>query len=126
MTLSLIFIGLLGSLMHKIKIPIESALWGLLLGYTLPWLVNKFYFIWRKHDGFGGGDFKLLAALGVWLGWQNILPILTIASVLALLVALTLMLKGKKIHLKTKLPFGPFLIMASVIMFYYPIDKFIL
>jgi leader peptidase (prepilin peptidase)/N-methyltransferase len=72
--------------------------------------------MWRKQDGFGGGDFKLLAGLGAWLGWKSIIPIISIASVTALVTTFLLMLYGKKINLKTQLPFGPFLILASVIM----------
>ena len=96
-----------------------------MLGFGLPWSVNKIYFMWRKHDGFGGGDFKLLAGLGAWLGWQDIIPIISIASVTALATTFLLMLYGKKINLKTQLPFGPFLIMASVIIFldvFHPLE----
>ena len=117
LTLSLLIIGLIASSLHYTSISIESALLGSFLGYILPWSVNKIYFMWRKHDGFGGGDFKLLSGLGAWFGWQSIIPIISIASVTAIAITFLLMLYGKKINLKTQLPFGPFLIMASVIIF---------
>ena len=117
LTLSLLIIGLVASSLNYISISFESSLSGAILGFALPWTVNKIYFMWRKHDGFGGGDFKLLAALGAWLGWQSIIPIISIASVSALATTFLLMLYGRKINLKTQLPFGPFLIMASVIIF---------
>jgi leader peptidase (prepilin peptidase)/N-methyltransferase len=125
LTLSLLAIGLMSSSLRLISIPIESALLGSILGYGLPWSVNKIYFMWRKHDGFGGGDFKLLAALGAWLGWKSIIPIISIASLSALAITFLLMLHGRKINLKTQLPFGPFLIIASVIIFldiFHPLE----
>jgi leader peptidase (prepilin peptidase)/N-methyltransferase len=125
LTLSLLIIGLIASSFHLTSITIESAVLGAVLGYGLPWSVNKIYYIWRKHDGFGGGDFKLLAGLGAWLGWKSIIPIISIASVTALVTTFLLMLYGKKINLKTQLPFGPFLILASVIMFldiFHPLE----
>jgi len=121
LTLSLLAIGLIASLFQIILISFESSLLGSILGYGLPWSVNKIYLLWRKHDGFGGGDFKLLAGLGAWLGWQSIIPIISIASVNALVITVLLMLYGKKINLKTQIPFGPFLIIGSVIMFF---DKY--
>ena len=78
-----------------------------------------------QRGWFGGGDFKLLAGLGAWLGWQNIIPIISIASVTAIATTVLLMLYGKKMSLKSKLPFGPFLIMASVIIFldiFHPLE----
>jgi leader peptidase (prepilin peptidase)/N-methyltransferase len=116
LTFSLLIIGLIASSLHLTSIAIESAALGAVLGYVLPWSVNKIYYMWRKQDGFGGGDFKLLAGLGAWLGWKSIIPIISIASVTALVTTFLLMLYGKKINLKTQLPFGPFLILASVIM----------
>ena len=125
LTLSLLVIGLIASSLNYISISFASSLLGSMLGFGLPWSVNKIYFMWRKHDGFGGGDFKLLAGLGAWLGWQDIIPIISIASVIALVTTFLLMLYGKKINLKTQLPFGPFLIMASVIIFldvFHPLE----
>jgi leader peptidase (prepilin peptidase)/N-methyltransferase len=127
LTLSLCLLGLIASLLQLISVPIESALLGSVLGYSLPWSVNKIYYLWRKHDGFGGGDFKLLGSLGAWMGWQSVIPIISIASITALLATFLLMLYGKKISLKTQLPFGPFLILASIIIFldiFHPLKAF--
>lgn len=125
LTLSLLIIGLMSSSLDYISISFESSLLGSILGFALPWSVNKIYYVWRKHDGFGGGDFKLLAGLGAWLGWKSIIPIISIASVTALATTILLMVYGKKINLKTQLPFGPFLIAASVIIFldiFHPLE----
>jgi len=125
LTLSLLAIGLIASSLNFISISIESAFFGAILGFSLPWSVNKIYYLWRKEDGFGGGDFKLLGGLGAWLGWQSIIPIISIASVTAIATTVLLMLYGKKMSLKSKLPFGPFLIMASVIIFldiFHPLE----
>jgi leader peptidase (prepilin peptidase)/N-methyltransferase len=118
LTISLSILGLTASFFEWVSTPIESALFGLALGYGLPWIVNKIYYAWRKQDGFGAGDFKLLAALGIWLGWKYVIPILFASAVLAILYALFLRLLGQKINLKTQLPYGPFLITISVLIFF--------
>lgn len=118
LTISLAILGFIASFFQWITTSMESAVIGLALGYGLPWIVNKIYYAWRKQDGFGAGDFKLLAALGIWLGWESIIPILFASALLALLIVLFLNLFGKKINLKTQLPFGPFLITVSMLIFF--------
>jgi leader peptidase (prepilin peptidase)/N-methyltransferase len=118
LTISLSILGLTASCFEWVSTPLESALLGLALGYGLPWIVNKIYYAWRKQDGFGAGDFKLLAALGIWLGWKSVIPILFTSAVLAIIYALFLNLMGQKINLKTQLPYGPFLITVSVLLFF--------
>ena len=118
LTISLSILGLTASFFEWTSAPIESALLGLALGYGLPWIVNKIYYAWRKQDGFGAGDFKLLAALGIWLGWKYVIPILFASAVLAIIYALFSHLLGQKINLKTQLPYGPFLITISVLLFF--------
>lgn len=119
LTISLSILGLTASCFEWISTPIQSALLGLALGYGLPWSVNKIYYVWRKQDGFGAGDFKLLAALGIWLGWKSVIPILFTSAVLAIIYAFFLNLMGQKINLKTQLPYGPFLIIVSVLLFLF-------
>ena len=70
----------------------EEAIVGAVVGYLLPWTINLFYKLWRGRDGFGGGDFKLLAALGA-----IIMPILSAAIILALVgVGLQMLFKKEQ------------------------------
>ena len=115
LTLSMLWIGLLGSATGFLPVSPQDAIWGACLGYLLPWSVNKLYFLIRKHDGFGGGDFKLLAALGVWTGWVNIVPILCGASIIGLLViGLVSIFKRKNLAMNQAFPFGPFLLISGL------------
>jgi leader peptidase (prepilin peptidase)/N-methyltransferase len=115
LTLTLLWLGLLASAFGLTPVNTADAIWGACLGYALPWSVNQLYKLIRHHDGFGGGDFKLLGALGAWTGWIYIVPILCIASLLGLacIVVLTL-LKHEPLSLNKAFPFGPFLILSGV------------
>jgi leader peptidase (prepilin peptidase)/N-methyltransferase len=119
LTLNLIVVGLLVSLLGLLSLDFKDSFLGALLGFLIPWSVNKLYFLWKKHDGFGGGDFKLLSGIGAWLGGAKILPILTLSSILALTYTLFLFVIGKKMTLNTALPFGPFLIISSGVFVFY-------
>jgi leader peptidase (prepilin peptidase)/N-methyltransferase len=85
-----------------------DALLGVLIGYGLIRLVDECYFKLKKQRGIGQGDAKLLAAIGAILGWQTIFPVLCFASILGVVVGLSL-IKFKRSALEYKVPFGPFL-----------------
>lgn len=85
-----------------------DSLLGVLLGYGLIRLVDECYFKLKKQRGIGQGDAKLLAAIGAILGWQTIFPVLCFASILGVVVGLSL-IKFKRSALENKIPFGPFL-----------------
>ena len=114
LTYSALALGLIGSIFNLTSVdPIQSVL-GACGGYLLPWTVNYLYRSLRKRDGFGGGDFKLLAVFGAWYGFAAIMPILAIASVIALLtITVVMLLRKEKLTLERMLPFGPFLILAG-------------
>ena len=115
LTLPLLWLGLGASALGLTPVGPTDAILGACLGFTLPWSVNQLYKLVRKHDGFGGGDFKLLAALGAWSGWLQIVPILCAASVFGLLtIAVLTVCKRKKLSMYKAFPFGPFLILAGV------------
>jgi len=116
-TYSVLWLGLFGSAVDILPLMPADAVFGACIGYGLPWTVNFLYWLWRRRDGFGGGDFKLLAALGAWLGAASIIPILAIASVLALLgMGALILMRKEKLNLDRMLPFGPFLILAGVLV----------
>ncbi len=110
-TLPLLWIGLALNTLELFT-TVEFAIWGAILGYTLLWLIDRLYHMLRKRPGIGPGDFKLLAALGAWLGAPALIPIVLIASVLGLLVALTLLVL-KRLSYETPIAFGPFLAIAG-------------
>ena len=115
LTFAMLWLGLLASALGYSPISPIDAILGACLGYVLPWLVNSAYYIVRQRDGFGGGDFKLLAALGVWLGWAEIVPILCGASIIGLIVmGLASIVRRERLLMNQALPFGPFLILSGL------------
>ncbi|GAB1388900.1 MAG: hypothetical protein AMXMBFR78_00500 [Rubrivivax sp.] len=85
-----------------------ASLWGAVAGYLSLWSVYWLFKLTTGKEGMGFGDFKLLAALGAWLGWQAILPIVLMASVLGAVVGLLMKMLGK-LREGRFVPFGPFL-----------------
>lgn len=112
MTLPLLWIGLLLSLAPLEDGPIladlESSVIGAAAGYLSLWSVNSLFRLLRKKDGMGAGDFKLLAAIGAWLGWQSLLPVIVLSSAVGSVVGLGLVVFRE--HAPEKpIPFGPYL-----------------
>lgn len=115
LTYSMLWMGLLGSSLGYLPIAPGDAILGACFGYLLPWSINKLYYLIRRHDGFGGGDFKLLAALGSWTGWIDIVPILCGASIIGLLViGFASIIKRENLSLSKAFPFGPFLLLSGL------------
>ena len=96
----------------------SDSLLGILLGGGSLWLVAVVYELLTKKEGMGGGDIKLLAMLGAFLGWKAILPIIFISSLIGSLVGVPLMLL-KKADSKLAIPFGPFLALGAVIYLFW-------
>ncbi len=114
LTLSLLWMGLLLNSM-RIFTDLKSAVWGAAVSYAFLYCLNKSYELIRKKTGVGGGDFKLLAALGAWIGWTYLPFLLFIASLLALVVIL-LRQVIKKVSCHEPIPFGPFLALAGWVL----------
>jgi leader peptidase (prepilin peptidase)/N-methyltransferase len=122
--------------LHHMIIPDELSLSGILVGFTSVFFTGEM--VWwesllgaalgggiflgiamlyekmAKQEGLGGGDIKLLAMIGAWLGIQSILVVIVISSALGSIVGISLMLFKRK-NLKTAIPFGPFLAIAAII-----------
>ncbi len=114
-TLPLLWLGLLVN-SQGVFTDLTSAVFGAAAGYLVLWSVYWLFKILRGKEGMGYGDFKLLAALGAWCGWQQLaLIIIFSAGVGAILGALFLMSKGK--DKSEPIPFGPFLAIAGWIAF---------
>lgn len=95
-----------------------DSLLGILLGGGSLWLVAVLYELLTKKEGMGGGDIKLLAMLGAFLGWKAILPIIFISSLIGSLIGVPLMLV-KKADSKLAIPFGPFLALGALIYLFW-------
>ncbi len=96
----------------------RSALWGAVIGYLVLWTVYWLFKLVTGKEGMGYGDFKLLAAIGAWLGWQHLPAVVLIASVVGAVVGVGLMVSGK-LGKGMPMPFGPFLAAAGVIAMFF-------
>ena len=110
-TLPLVWIGLLVNTSALFTDPV-SAIFGAAIGYFGFWLIYQIHHRLTGREGLGYGDFKLLAALGAWLGWQSLPMIVLLSSLAGTLFALLLLIRGR---LETRAPvsFGPFLAVAG-------------
>ena len=114
LTLPLLWAGLAASAIGW-TIALPQALWGAIVGYLSLWSVYWLFKLATGKEGMGHGDFKLLAALGAWLGWQMILPIVLGASVLGALVGIGMKFSGA-LREGRYVPFGPFLAGAGIVV----------
>ena len=110
-TLPLLWLGLLLT-PAAIFTDSHSAIIGAAAGYLMLWLVYQLFKLVTGKEGMGYGDFKLLAVLGGWMGWQ-ILPLVLLLSSLVGAVIGTLILTFSKQDRATPIPFGPYLAVAG-------------
>jgi len=101
-----------------VKIPWHEAVIGLLIGGGMLFLIAFIYQFITKREGMGGGDIKLLAMIGGFLGWKSLIFILLFSSFAGALVGLALMIIKKK-DMKYAVPFGPFLSAAAVAFIFW-------
>ncbi len=116
LTLPLLLLGLGANYLWGF-VPIADAVIGAIAGYGALALLAFFYRRVRGRDGLGGGDAKLLGALGAWTGWMALPLILMIAAFMALIWIGLLALRGRQITATTPLPFGPALALAGALIF---------
>ena len=91
-----------------------QTLCGAILGYAILWALNACYRRVRRTDGFGGGDLKMMASLGGWLGPAGVLDVLTLSSVMAVVCTATFSIgQSQRLSLQSRIPFGPFLAVAA-------------
>jgi leader peptidase (prepilin peptidase)/N-methyltransferase len=120
LTIPLLLIGIFKSLLYPLPIDPINAIVGGLVGFFALFITNAIYKFWKGIDGFGFGDFKLLAALGAWFGATLIIPIIVVGALVALLAVGLLSFVGKRLNLQTMIPFGPALITATIIIYFNP------
>ena len=91
-----------------------NSLLGGIIGYGIIWLLILFYKKIRNKEGMGLGDAKILAVVGFWFGWVSIPFVIFLSSTIALIVVIPDLLKKKK-KLTSQIPFGPYIIIATII-----------
>ena len=113
LTQPLVWAGLLVASWGVGQVDLATALWGAVGGYLVLWSVYWLFKWLTGKEGMGQGDFKLLAAMGAWLGWPSLLSLVLIASLTGIAGGLWLRLKN---HLSEDgyIPFGPFLALAGL------------
>lgn len=112
-TLPLLWAGLALSAMGILQVSLEDAVWGAMAGYLSLWLVYWAFRLATGKEGMGFGDFKLFAALGAWFGWNALVPIILMASVIGAVVGIGIKLIGQ-LREGGYVPFGPFLALAGL------------
>ena len=111
LTLILLWCGLSTSLFNVFTDPASSII-GALAGYLSLWFVYHLFRLLTGKEGMGYGDFKLLAALGAWIGWQLLPLIILLSSLLGAVIGLIMI--GLKRHKSSQpMPFGPFIALAG-------------
>jgi len=117
LTLPLLWAGLIANLWDLFA-PLRDAVIGAAAGYLSLWTVYWLFKLIRGKEGMGHGDFKLLGALGAWLGWQVLPVIVLLSSVVGALIGITLIVfKGRDTQLP--LAFGPYLAIAGGVALFF-------
>ncbi|MGV6474525.1 prepilin peptidase [Azotobacter vinelandii] len=111
LVLPLLWLGLILN-SFGLFVSLEDALWGAVTGYLSLWSVYWLFKLFTGKEGMGYGDFKLLAMLGAWGGWQ-ILPLTVLLSSLVGAMLGIVILRLRKAESGTPIPFGPFLAFAG-------------
>ena len=114
LTLTLLWAGLLASALRWIDVPLFSSVVGAAAGYLSLWLVYWGFKLATGKEGMGYGDFKLFAALGAWFGWQALVPLILIASVVGAIIGIAMKF-ASNLREGGYVPFGPFLVGAGLL-----------
>lgn len=117
-TLPGIVIGLIGSLLIADR-SFLGSLGGVIMGGGFLWAIASLYFLFRKEEGLGGGDIKLLAWIGSVLEWKSIAFVILFSSFAGSIVGGILALRQKSMGLKTAIPFGPYLAVGALIYVFW-------
>jgi leader peptidase (prepilin peptidase) / N-methyltransferase len=111
---TLLWLGLLAAAVGW-TVPLSSAVWGAALGYGVFWLIFQLFKLATGKEGMGYGDFKLLAALGAWLGAPYLVAIILLSSIVGAVIGILLLFVGKLANKDIPMPFGPYLAGAGLL-----------
>jgi leader peptidase (prepilin peptidase)/N-methyltransferase len=117
LTLPLLWLGLLINL-NGAFVPLQEAVIGAVAGYLSLWAIYWLFKLATGKEGMGYGDFKLLAALGAWLGWKMLPVIVLLSSLVGAVVGIALIVLAKRGR-EIPIPFGPYLAAAGLLTLFY-------
>lgn len=112
-TIPLLWVGLLVNLGGTFT-PLPNAVLGAVAGYSAFWFLYWLYKRLTGKEGMGYGDFKLLAAIGAWLGWQMLPLVILTSTILGTIVGISLIILGRHDR-NIPIPFGPYLATAGIV-----------
>ena len=116
-TLPLLWAGLLVN-MGGVFVDLQTAVIGAVAGYLSLWLVYWGFKLATGKEGMGYGDFKLLAAIGAWLGWKMLPVVIMLSSVVGAIIGISLIALAR--HERSRpIPFGPYLVLAGLIAMFW-------
>ncbi|VAW56777.1 Leader peptidase (Prepilin peptidase) / N-methyltransferase [hydrothermal vent metagenome] len=119
-TLPLLWLGLLVNT-SNLYTELNSSVLGAMLGYLILWSIYKLFKLVTGKEGMGYGDFKLLAALGAWMGWMMLPQIILLSSLVGATIGISMIIFRQ--HDKSEpIPFGPYLAIAGWIAFIWGAD----
>lgn len=118
LTLPLVWIGLLVNLAGIGFVSLQDAVIGAMAGYLSLWLVYQAFKILTGKEGMGYGDFKLLGAIGAWLGWKMLPVVILLSSVAGAAIGLLLIVAARRGR-DIPIPFGPYLAIAGFVAMLY-------
>ncbi|WP_111495773.1 prepilin peptidase [Marinobacter bohaiensis] len=116
-TLPLLWLGLILNYFGVLT-DFQSAFWGAIFGYLSLWSIYWLFKIVTGKEGMGHGDFKLLGALGAWLGWQLLPAVILLSSVVGAVIGISLIVfrgHGREVPI----PFGPYLAIAGLLALWF-------
>ena len=114
-TLPLLWLGLIAN-SFGLVVPLQDAVWGAIAGYLSLWSVYWLFKLVTGKEGMGYGDFKLLGALGAWMGWQMLPQVILLSSFVGAALGIAMIvLRGRDKNIP--IPFGPYLAIAGWIAF---------
>ncbi|MDR2219917.1 MAG: A24 family peptidase [Methylobacillus sp.] len=117
LTLPLMWLGLAINI-GGVFTDLQSAVIGAMAGYLALWVIYWLYKLVTGEEGMGYGDFKLLAAIGAWFGWQMLPAVILLSSLVGAVIGLGLIVFAKYGR-KTQMPFGPYLALGGIAALFF-------
>ncbi len=118
LTLPLLWFGI-ACAFHGFFVPdLSSAVLGAMFGYLSLWSVYWLFKFATGKEGMGYGDFKLLAAMAAWLGWQSLPALILLSSAIGAVIGIGLLVSGQ-VRRSQPIPFGPYLALAGLVMMFW-------
>ena len=118
LTLPLMWAGIVSAALGWIPVTLGASIGGAVVGYLSLWFVYHAYRLIRGKEGMGAGDFKLLAALGAWMGWQLIPSIILLSSAVGALIGIGLIV-FRNHDREVPIPFGPYLVGGGIAALFF-------